>query len=286
MYPGLILFVVALLLLPLLILRMRRIRLLEQREARQAALEHIRFLRLLLEMLQQHRGLCFGVMSGESGLKTRLWATQQQVQLLLVQSRQYQASLFWYPSWHHIVELWPAISSECEQDGEAESILQMHNRLVGLVLETIREMADKHDFICQGGIAPQPQGGWLELLEHTELLGQARAIGTGMAARRQNTALQRDELNLLRHRIADQAYLTLARLHADAELRPLVAEGINEAEESLDLLLDLIDQLLASDMQPDVRSVNYFHCATRVISAHLALVDMLLERQQERASPD
>lgn len=278
------LFVVALIGLILLARRARRQGRIEKRIRRAQALEQILHLRHLLEILQQHRGLCFGVMSGEQSLESRLVEACQRVDLLIAQARQYESSLFWFPSWPNALAMWQQIGERQPQGLSAEQVLLLHSNLISLVLETIRELAGKHDLILLGGLAPQPPGCWYELLEHSELLGQARAIGTGIAARRQNTELQRNELSLLRHRIADQAFLTLARLDTDPELRPLLDGKVVEAEESLDNLLALMDQLVTARNEESLRAMTYFHCATRAISAHLTLVDLLIERLRRESS--
>lgn len=281
------LFVVALIGLIALGRRMRHQRRIERRIRRAQALEQISHLRQLLEVLQQHRGLCFGVMSGAPSLEPRLATAYEQVSLLVAQAKQYESSLFWFPAWPQALAMWQQIGERHAQELSAEQVLLLHSDLIALVLETTRELASEHDLILLGGLAPQPPGSWYELLEHSELLGQARAIGTGIAARRQNTELQRNELSLLRHRIADQAYLTLARLDTEPELRALLAGRITEAEESLDDLLALMDQLVTARNEESLRAMTYFHCATRAISAHFTLVDLLLERLKNHpANPD
>lgn len=282
MYLGL--FVVALIGLIFLARRARRLRRTEKRIRRGQALEQILHLRHLLEMLQQHRGLCFGVMSGAQSLEPRLHQARQQVDLLIAQAKQYESRLFWFPSWPRALAMWQQIGARQEQGISAEQVLLLHTNLIALVLETIGELASEHDLILLGGLAPQPPGSWYELLEHSELLGQARAIGTGIAARRHNTELQRNELSLLRHRISDHAFLTLARLDTDPELRPLLAGKVVEAEESLDALLALMDQLATARNEESLRAMTYFHCATRAISAHLTLVDLLIERLKREPS--
>lgn len=249
--------------------------------ARWRALELIRHLRQLLELLQKHRGLCFGYMSGEEGLQARLWTTYQQIEDLLAQSDHYEASLYWFPSWHGVRDGWSRIRThEGLHSDEAEVVLIEHNQLIGHLLDTIRDLAHQYDLVRLGGLAAQPRGFWLELLEHAELLGQARALGTGIAARRQNTPTQREELRALRQRIADRAYLTLAALHADPILRTALGKRIPEAEDSLDGLLGLIDQLLNEAAAVPIRSLAYFQAATQTITAHFGLADLLLDRLQ------
>lgn len=272
---------VTLLLLVLLLTRLSyfRRRQLARRQHTQI-LDQIRLLRLLLEQLQRHRGLCYGSMSGEPGLEAQRWSVSQQVDALLKQAKVHEASLFWYPGWHHVLAGWQEVDAQREQ-ASAEQVLLLHNRMIAQLLDTIEEMAGKQDLVCLGHLVPQTEGLWLELLQNAELLGQARAIGTGIAARRQNSALQREELQRLAEQIRLRAYGVPARLYSDALLRTQMAAAVREAEDSLDALLQLIEDLLESEKGPLVRAQNYFQTATRTISAQLALADMLLERLQQ-----
>ncbi|SDU00999.1 nitrate- and nitrite sensing domain-containing protein [Halopseudomonas salegens] len=242
---------------------------------RERALEQILLLRELLEQMQRHRGLMFGVMSGEQSLANQRWTIYQQVGQLLKRALAHESSLFWYASWHHMQSLWEDIDVEHEH-ATAEQVLTWHNRLIVHLLDTITAIAERHDLVRFGQLAANGDGHWFELLQNTELLGRARAIGTGIAARRQNTAMQREELLRLGRRISDEAYLVLARLHAEPELRLSVASAVREAEESLDRLVALIETLLQADHH--LKSSSYFTIATQAISAQYALADILLER--------
>ena len=124
-------------------------------------------------------------------------------------------------------------------------------------------------------------GQWLELLRNIELLGQSRAIGTGIAANRQNLAVWRERLGQLSTQINEQCYAALARLVSDPELRPVLSQPVRAAEESLDRLLETIGELL-KEQSTAVHSVDYFQTATQAISAQLLLVDLLLQRLERR----
>lgn len=265
----------------LLLVRLgNRRRTLQKRQRRLQALEQIRLLRLLLEQVQRHRGLCFGVMAGEGRLETQRWSVEAQVNQLLDALAVHQTSLFWYTAWHPVVPLWQEIRAQRQQSAAAEAVLQLHHRMADQLLSSIAALAERHDLLCLGSLAPQPQGMWLELLKNTELLGRARAVGTGIAARRQNSALQHQELQRLREQIDNQCYPPLALLCAEPLLRLSMAKPVRMAEDSLDGLLAAVDQLLESGDKPGVAATRYFNIATQAISAKLAIVDLLLERLQ------
>lgn len=277
MYFGTVALILLLLLATTVLVGQARSRRMRGRcQSRLLELERICCLRHLLELLQQHRGLIFGEMSGEASLHVRRWAVHQEILAQLDRCKVHESSLQWYPGWHQALALWTQIAGQ--EDAGADVLLRLHNRMLALLLETIRGIAERHDLECLGTLAAQPCGCWLQLLEHAEMLGQARAIGTGIAARRGGDAVLRTELEELRERIAEQAYLPLAQLHADPQLRSFMATGVQEAEDSLDRFLELIDQLVAAEQNAGPATVSYFQTATHAITAHLVLADQLLER--------
>ncbi|MGY8811375.1 MAG: hypothetical protein ACKVK5_10115 [Pseudomonadales bacterium] len=257
--------------------RLRRVRKRAAREQRQQAITQIQLLRQLLEQVQRHRGLSFGAMSGEHSLEPRRWSVHQQLLQLLKTIGQYEASLYWYDSWHQARDIWQKIESGFEHES-AEHLLTLHNDMIACLLQTIEALANRFDLVCLGRLAPQAEGLWFELLQSIELLGQSRAVGTGIAANRQNLPIWRNQLQVLNKQINEQSYAALARLISDPDLRILVSQPVRDAEDALDLLLERIRTLLDRQPSPAVHSVEFFQVATRAISAQLLLVDMLLER--------
>lgn len=271
------LFIAIILLSAIGLYRLRRLRKRATREQRRQAIVQIRLLRELLEQAQRHRGLSFGAMSGERVLEARRWTVHQQLVQLLKVIATHEATLYWYDSWHQTRDLWQQIESGFEHES-AEHLLLLHNQMISCLLQTIEALANRFDLICLGRLAPQAEGLWLELLQNIELLGQSRAVGTGIAANRQNLPVWRDQLQLLNCQINEQSYAALARLISDPDLRTLVSQPVRDAEDALDVLLEQIRSLLERQPTAGVHSVEFFQVATRAIGAQLLLVDLLLER--------
>lgn len=271
------LFIAIVLLSAIGLYRLRRVRNHAAREQRQQAIVQIRLLRQLLEQAQRHRGLSFGAMSGEHALEPRRWSVHQQLVALLKLIASHEATLYWYDSWHQARDLWQQIESGFEHES-AEHLLILHNQMITSLLQTIEALANRFDLICLGRLAPQAEGLWLELLQNIELLGQSRALGTGIAANRQNLPVWREQLQVLSTQINEQSYAALARLISDPDLRALVSQPVRDAEDALDVLLESIRALLERQSAAGVHSVEFFQIATRAISAQLLLVDILLAR--------
>ncbi|MBP75526.1 MAG: hypothetical protein CMK85_03740 [Pseudomonadales bacterium] len=252
-----------------------------ERKALLSVLAQIRVLRQLVEQVQRHRGLSYGVMSGERSLEARRWSVHQQVNQLFETCQLYQPSLHWHGSWHDALACWTQLK-EGREEQDPESMLLIHNEMIRNLLATVQGLAERHDLVCLGRLAPQADGLWLELLRNTEIVGQSRAIGTGIAANRQNQAGARAKLAALAAQLREQCYAVLARLASDPELRSLVDHPVRAAEDALDVLLERISALLDSP-EPGIDSAGYFQTATQALSAQLLLVDMLLARLERRA---
>lgn len=246
-------------------------------QARLRTLEQLQLLRDLLEQVQRHRGLCFGVMSGAHALETDRWTVHSEVCRLLDRTAAHQTNLAWLDAWRAIYPAWEQIERKCDSE-TAVQVVQLHHDLVASILATIEALGTRHDLICLGGLAPQPEGLWLELLRNAELLSRSRAVGTGIAARRQNNVAQRQELERLGEQIRGQLYLAPAQLSVEPVLREVLARPVREAEDSTDALLQTIDTLLRNPGHPSLMAMAFFKVATQAISAQYMLADLLLER--------
>lgn len=250
--------------------------------ARLRAIAQLRLLRELLEQVQRHRGLCFGVMSGAHALESDRWTVQAHVTRLFDLATEHQANLAWHDPWKQAFPLWLEIDRERQGDS-ALKVLNLHHELATLILATIEALGHRHDLICLGGLAPQPEGLWLELMKNAELLGKARAVGTGIAARRQNTPAQCRDLDQLSVLIRDQLYLAPAQLSVEPGLREALARPVREAEERVDALLQAVEALLRNPAYPGLGSMAFFKLATQAVSAQYMLADLLLERLRQGA---
>lgn len=248
-----------------------------QLQARSRALEQLQLLRDLLEQVQRHRGLCFGVMSGAHTLESERWTVHGEVDRLLDCALMHQANLAWYEAWQGVYPLWRRIGHEHQGDA-AITVLHLHHALAELILATIEALGNRHDLICLGALAPQPEGLWLDLLKNAELLGKARAVGAGIAARRHNSAAQCQALERLSELIREQTYLAPAQLSVEPVLRESLARPVRESEDRIDALLQAIDTLLRDPAHQALGAMGFFKIATQAIGAQYMLADLLIER--------
>ena len=114
-----------------------------ERKALLSVLAQIRVLRQLVEQVQRHRGLSYGVMSGERSLEARRWSVHQQVNQLFETCQLYQPSLHWHGSWHDALACWTQLK-EGREEQDPESMLLIHNEMIRNLLATVQGLAERH----------------------------------------------------------------------------------------------------------------------------------------------
>lgn len=112
------------------------------------------------------------------------------------------------------------------------------------------------------------------MVQAAEWAGQARALGTGIAAGK-NRAKQRVRLRFLYQKIKLLADTAFAILQPQSELFRL-----SQRERVIEDFLHCIEQELLGKEHPDIAATVYFQRATYAIDELLALVDAVLQQQQ------
>lgn len=119
---------------------------------------------------------------------------------------------------------------------------------------------------------------WREVVQAAEWAGQARALGTGIAAAGRSSAEQRVRLRFLYQKIEQLAGSAFATLQPQCELFHLA-----QRQRVIEDFLLCIEQELLGREQPTIAAKTYFQRATQAIDELLALVDTaLLQLQPQR----
>ena len=248
-----------------------------QNPARRAdGLQLLKGLRQLLEHLQQHRGLSTGYLGGDRSLKPKVDQTRASIHADLHNLDTF--SLSCHERWESFTDHWSRLERSSLSLPVGDNIKQ-HNQLIANMLQLIEDIAAHHNLL----FVTHPGDGvstlWRELLYTTEWLGQARALGTGIAATGQSTGVERIRLGFLCERIealSSTAHTDL-KGHNRSGLRSL-----KDAGQPVGVLLSVIETEFLSAAAPKLPAAAYFDQATKAISAQFAVVDeMLLALQQK-----
>lgn len=216
-------------------------------------------LRELLMRVQQHRGISHGLLNGDLELKSRLLTLKSHINQHIAEFEKNNPHT--QPErWNSITEHWAKLSvysdkqlSTYSDSLTASNNLQQHNKLILNLLYYIEDTSKQYQLFKQQQIFKQHkpvESAWLQLLFTAESIGQIRAIGTGVAASKTCSSVERIRLNYLCHslqqKISDQS--VTCHIH------------------SVQTLLDIVEQQLLQDSVTTTAEA-FFNLASECISS-------------------
>lgn len=247
-------------------------RLLRQRQA------HVRsnigllvLLRGLIAGLQRHRGLSNGVLCGDAGMSQELAATRQLLDQQIRAAGELDGSHG--DAWNSLIDHWSRLREG--RGGDAANNLAQHHLLIRNAIFLMEDVASEVD-LSEGraGLGYLPCI-WREVVQAAEWAGQARALGTGIAAAGSSSAEQRVRLRFLYQKIEQLAGAAFASLQPQHELFRLAQRQRVIAD-----FLRCIEQELLGQERPAIAARTYFQHATQAIDELLAVVDTALQQLQ------
>jgi len=164
-------------------------------------------LRVFLSHVQQHRGMTSGYLSGGTGLLKEIKVLGAQVNKDISEIVVVDPWMKANSRWVGIEEHWLKLSANF-QNIVTEDNLRQHNTLIKNILYLIEDMAQEHELLLL-----KTQGNhslhllWRELLAAGEFIGQARAIGMGVATAKCCDSISRIRLNYLCQKIESNTQL-------------------------------------------------------------------------------
>ena len=227
-------------------------------------------MRVFLSRVQKHRGLSVGYLKGE----TALLAQVERLQSSIVEDiAKIEAEGIWMQKnerWIGIVEHWQRLSKNVLELEVSESFKQ-HHWLIQNTLYLIEDMADEHSLLrLKGPGKKDVEYLWKDLLQLIEYMGQARAIGTGVAVEGRCSSVDRIKLNYLYKKIEIGAAAVADDL-----------ENKSEPQAQASRLLDYIEnKILAAHCE--VSPSEYFAATTEVLESFYAQYDSCLDLLKKR----
>lgn len=237
-----------------------------RQKKRQAAIlfrqgiEYIKLLRSLLTYVQQHRGLTTGFINGNLAAKPDIESLAVRIKRTM---SEVEAAGDWMAQnikWSSLADHWSRLGMAYLQ-GDADKNFKQHNILIANLLYLIDDVADAHHLSKLTGDTMDTD--WRYLLSIAEYIGQARALGTGVAARGECSSVLRIQLNHLRNKIASS----------------VDSSWPEKSRVEIQYLLRCIESQLIVD-KPSIDAGEYFKLATRCIEHVLDQFDRQIERLQ------
>lgn len=223
-------------------------------------IEYIKLLRSLLTYVQQHRGLTTGFINGNLAAKPEIEALDVRIKRIMADVETTGDWMAENVKWSSLVDHWTRLGMSYLQ-GDAEKNFKQHNILIANLLYLIDDVADAHHLSKLTGDVMDTD--WRYLLSIAEYIGQARALGTGVAAKGECSSVLRIQLNHLRNKIASS----------------VDASWPEKSRTEIHYLLRCIESQLIID-KPSIDASEYFKLATRCIEHVLEQFDRQIERLQ------
>ena len=249
---------------------------LQQRHQRQLRL-NITQLSLLRELIggwQRHRGLSNGLLCGDNSLSQDLAAVRLQVDDHLLQATRLSGNQ--QAAWASLFDHWSRLRDV--RNSDPANNLAQHHLIIRNAIFLMEDIASEFDLSQGRSELSYLPCIWHEVIQAAEWAGQARALGTGIAAARHSSAEQRVRLRFLKQKIEQLSRSAFTTLHNHEQCRRF---NLMRGEQTVLSFLRCIDQELLNVEQPEIAAKAYFQCATQAIDELLALIDVALRHLQE-----
>lgn len=277
-YPLLLSLLI--LLLSMALLLALRWRLQRRTLARQRlGLKLLQLLSGLIVTLQRHRGLSTGVLRGDASLRSNLDQARASLDAALSQSAGFDLFLARNECWQGITDHWSRLRQPSPTTTPASNLLQ-HNHMISHLIFLTEDVAGSLNLTARHARLSYQPYIWREVIQAAEWAGQARALGTGIAAAGSSSAQERIRLRFLRDKIqhlSQSAFVMLRQKSVDQE-----RFNLQSPEVAVQHLLTCIEQELLRAEQTEITAKAYFDQATIAIDALFTLVQTaLIDLEQE-----
>jgi hypothetical protein len=226
-----------------------------------------------MQQIQRHRGLSSGWLAGDAGFAERLATKQAAIAVLLPEIKVLARRALWLDEsflssnqlalfafrWQCLLDELPGLTPE-------QSIAR-HNQTISRILEWLAALGEQHieRRHQQDGRIGFAHNFSCRLPQLTECLGQARAIGMSVAARRTCTPVARVRLMFL-----------IGRAEALFEQAVAASDGVTESGECRQAIVILAATVRTRMLMSSgvvVGSSEYFALATTAIDAVYAWIE-------------
>lgn len=170
----------------------------QDKSSQQVGLSILQMLQSMLAHVQRHRGLSFGASKGVIALTPEIAELKHRISEDIGSLEKSRSLLISSERWVRITEQWAKISAQ-QYETNGGNILAQHNSLAKMILLIISDTVSIYKLTQLRSVDSGASITylWQELLTTAELLGQARALGTGIAAAGYSEPIERAKLTSL-----------------------------------------------------------------------------------------
>ena len=251
-----------------------------QRE--QVGAEYNQTLRLVIETLQQHRGMSNGLLSGDTSFAEKIKENETELQKRLERSRAVTASqesiLQLTAEWQRAEQSWAALQSEWRGLTAAEST-RRHSALIEEIMFLGQQAADRSGLTLEADTSPYFLQSILydHVISLTEWLGRLRGRGTAAAAQATLDEGLRMELGVLSAMVGNAERTIRNQLQrayqADSALQQSFQSKADKALADVAAGQKIIREQVLGSSGVTISAGDYFSRLTQVIDSSFTLFD-------------
>lgn len=243
-----------------------------RRESLALRLEGIRVNRLverLLIDLQQHRGMVNAFLSGDNSFGSKIEQKQAAIgQDIAALDALHGQGLMTKHRWEGIRSAWQALRAEA-MALPAEESFRRHSELIRAVLYSMGDIAERSQIIgvCAADFT-LVDALWSKLPAVAEGLGQARGMGSSVAAKGYCSSVARVKLRFLEEHIGETVVCVDNDLaHADTAEAAAFKRAWGATHVAVREFLALLDEKLINVERPTIDAGHYFSAGTKAMDA-------------------
>ena len=224
-----------------------------------SGVEQVEKIKLLISLLQSHRGLSAAKCQNDSSVDQQLMALKNKIQQ---QSSQLNQLMPQQERWLAFTDHWQRLATD-QRAKQAENNFKQHTHMIANVIYLLEDVAQHHALnMNELPNFKHVSLVWGELVNVIECVGQSRAVGTGAV-----TAGRCNSVELIRLKFLVKHINELSDTVLD-ELKQVVGvpkQLINESNDKIDQLTTTISAEIIHREKIEITRVEYFELATTVM---------------------
>jgi len=250
----------------------------ERLKTQQQGLYNIKSLKQLIYFIQQHRGMTAAYLSGNKEVLSKINIIRNGIKENIRKSKLTCSKN--NERWQSFLDHWQRLGTS-SVEASADNSFDQHTLLIRNLLYLLEDEAEKGLLFSQ--FLPQfPQAGyaWREVIGATEVIGQARAIGVGVATQKNCSSIDNIRLSFLQQQMNQMIKTVLHQLYCLPDYIEEHNRLIKITQDQTEILLSTIEQAFLDAEKITLDPQAYFELASLVIQS----VDDVFEHQLTQIS--
>lgn len=248
------------------------------KQLQQSGLENVSLVKQLISLVQQHRGISSAWLNGDQGKRTMLDEQEREISAVCLKIKQTELPKYSVTRWEAFTDHWSRLL-RTNEDKNIDNNFKQHTQMIANLLYLLEDEADR----CQltGDALPDlPKIGyvWRELIQTAEIVGQSRAIGTGVATSKVCSSVDKIRLSFLEQHISDTSNKILGQLPTTASGNSAHQGLVKNAKLKMEHLIETIETELIQPTNITIDQNDYFDLATDTISSLNSIFDQQVEQ--------